>query len=187
MTTAVPRVGVAAIVKADDGSGRMVLGVRKGNSHGVGRFNARFFSWDLLGVGRANGLVVQGHWQFPGGHLEFGETPLQCAERETLEETGLVVKARKIVAVTNDVFEESGKHYITLFVVCKRVDETQEPQVSCFDSVGCLNSWELWLTGTDDGAREVRGVVLEELARHERNQGGRGDAIFTHCELVEGV
>jgi len=31
--------------------------------------------------------------------------------------------------VTNDVFAESGKHYITLFVVCDRVDETQEPEV----------------------------------------------------------
>ena len=59
----------------------------------------------------------------------FGETPLQCAERETLEETGLVVRAGKIVAVTNDIFEESSKHYITLFVVCQRVSEDQEPQV----------------------------------------------------------
>ena len=70
-----------------------------------------------------------GHWQFPGGHLEFGETPLACAERETLEETGLIVRADKIVAVTNDVFEESAKHYITLFVSCRRLDEGQEPEV----------------------------------------------------------
>jgi len=73
--------------------------------------------------------IHTGHWQFPGGHLEFGETPLQCAERETLEETSLVVRAKRVVAVTNDVFAESGKHYITLFVVCDRVDETQEPEV----------------------------------------------------------
>ncbi|KAK5656959.1 hypothetical protein OQA88_3482 [Cercophora sp. LCS_1] len=104
MATAVPRVGVAAVVKSAEG--KMVMGIRKGNAHGIG------------------------NWQFPGGHLEFGETPLQCAERETLEETGLVVKAEKVVAVTNDVFEESGKHYITLFVVCRRVDEGQEPETT---------------------------------------------------------
>ncbi|KAK0745633.1 NUDIX hydrolase domain-like protein [Schizothecium vesticola] len=97
----VVRVGVAAVVR--DAHGKMVMGIRKG-SHGVG------------------------HWQFPGGHLEFGETPLACAERETLEETGLVVRADKIFAVTNDVFEESAKHYITLFVSCRRVDEMQEPE-----------------------------------------------------------
>lgn len=34
--------------------------------------------------------------------------------------------------MTNDVFEESGKHYVTLFVSCRRVDEVQEPEVRCF-------------------------------------------------------
>jgi hypothetical protein len=40
-----------------------------------------------------------------------------------------VVRGNKIFAVTNDVFEESAKHYITLFVLCRRVDEMQEPEV----------------------------------------------------------
>ena len=40
-----------------------------------------------------------------------------------------MVRAERVVAVTNDVFAESGKHYITLFVLCWRVSEDQEPQV----------------------------------------------------------
>lgn len=71
-----------------------------------------------------------GQWAFPGGHLEYGEEIIECAERETLEETGLNVQGRDIVAVTNDVFTELGKHYITLFVVCEMADPKQEPQVS---------------------------------------------------------
>ena len=35
-----------------------------------------------------------GAWCFPGGSLELGETLVQCAVRETLEETGLRLRCR---------------------------------------------------------------------------------------------
>ena len=71
-----------------------------------------------------------GKYQLPGGHLEYGEDPLACAEREAEEETGLKIRARKFVSLTNDVFEADAKHYITLFVWCEMVDPTAEPRVS---------------------------------------------------------
>lgn len=136
-----PRVGVAAIIK--DRDGRVVLGRRKG-SHGAG------------------------HWQLPGGHLEFGEEILACAERETLEETGLKVHGSEIVAVTNDVFAESNKHYITLFVVCERDDEQQQPEVTHVPTY--FTEQATWLTlRAEHGAPEVRGVVLETLGRGSQN------------------
>lgn len=71
-----------------------------------------------------------GTQQLPGGHLEFGESFFACAERETLEETGLRVRAVKMLAVTNDVFGDLGKHYATIFVKCEMVDANAEPVVS---------------------------------------------------------
>lgn len=79
-----------------------------------------------------------GHLQFPGGHLDVGEDYFACAVRETLEETGLSVKAEKFLALTNDVFG-AAKHYITIFVLCRRVDETQQPKV-CFCVLLCLGA-----------------------------------------------
>ncbi|KAH6651299.1 NUDIX hydrolase domain-like protein [Chaetomium tenue] len=111
----VVRVGVAAIVR--DKLGRMVVGIRKG-SHG------------------------DGQWQFPGGHLEMGESYFACAERETLEETGLVVKAEKLLTLTNDIFSPE-KHYITIFVLCQRLDDTQEPQVLEPHKCSCWE-WKTW-------------------------------------------
>jgi ADP-ribose pyrophosphatase YjhB (NUDIX family) len=75
----------------------------------------------------------------------MGESFFACAERETLEETGLAVRAQRLLAVTNDVFDPRSKHYITIFVLCQRVDETQEPQVcrvklSCESGVGVNGS-----------------------------------------------
>ena len=38
-----------------------------------------------------------GEWSIPGGMLELGETLRQGAEREALEETGLVVRATDLL------------------------------------------------------------------------------------------
>lgn len=57
-----------------------------------------------------------GTWAPPGGHLEFGESPQQCASRELFEETGLKISFNQIepFAITNDIFQNEDKHYITV-------------------------------------------------------------------------
>ena len=40
-----------------------------------------------------------GKWDPPGGHIDPDETPAVAAERETLEETGLVVTATHLIGV----------------------------------------------------------------------------------------
>lgn len=83
-----------------------------------------------------------GTWSTPGGHLEFNETPEECAVRETLEETGLAVNNPRFVALTNDIFEVEHKHYITIWM---QVDYTGgEPTLSApeeSDQVGWF-PWE---------------------------------------------
>lgn len=63
-----------------------------------------------------------GTWAPPGGHLEYGETPLHCAVRELEEETGIKVSQTKFVSMgfTNDIFGY-GKHYVTLHYFMPRI------------------------------------------------------------------
>lgn len=82
-----PQVGVGVLIVRD---GTVLLGLRHG-SHGAGT------------------------WSPPGGHLEFGEDPVDCIRREAFEETGLHLDACDFVGVTNDVFEAEHRHYLTLF------------------------------------------------------------------------
>jgi len=42
-----------------------------------------------------------GHWTLPGGGLDFGEDPQDAVVREFKEETGLIVKVNKLVAVNS--------------------------------------------------------------------------------------
>ena len=93
-----PRVGIAVMVIKDQ---RVLLGKRK-NSHGADT------------------------WAFPGGHLEFNESLEACAVREVLEETGVRIKNLRCGPYTNDIFEDEGKHYVTLFVIADYDSGTPE-------------------------------------------------------------
>lgn len=79
-------------------------------------------------LGLRNSVHGQGTWCPPGGHLEYGESFEQTAVRETLEETGIILEEKhtEVLGVTNDFFEESGKHYITVVMGTKNC--TQQPQ-----------------------------------------------------------
>jgi len=59
---------------------------------------------------RKNNLVNT--WTMPGGKLELGETLIECAKRETLEETGIILNSLKLICV-NDATESNG-YFITI-------------------------------------------------------------------------
>jgi 8-oxo-dGTP diphosphatase len=84
-----PKVGVACFIFKD---GKFLIGLRKG-SHG------------------------EDSWSIPGGHLEFGESFEQTAYREVLEETGLKVQNIRFGALTNDIFKNDNKHYVSIWMI----------------------------------------------------------------------
>ena len=71
---------------------------------------------DRLLLGERVSAHSDNSWQFPGGHLEFGETVETCAIREVAEEAGITIRNIIHSGYTNDVFIDADKHYVTLFV-----------------------------------------------------------------------
>ena len=108
-----PQVGVAIIITKDD---RVLLMKRKG-PHGTGT------------------------WSTPGGHLDFGETPEGCAAREAKEEVGVDVVDIRFRAVTNDVFEATGRHYITIWMEGRM--GSGEPRIASEREVSEIG-WYAW-------------------------------------------
>lgn len=104
-----PRVGVGIAVRRQ---GELLL-VRRAGPHGAGT------------------------WSTPGGHLDFGEEPAACAAREAEEETGVAISPARFAGVTNDVFAEAGKHYITLWFESEHKSGEAEPvALDELDAVG---------------------------------------------------
>lgn len=65
-----------------------------------------------------------GRWGFPGGKIELGESLLRAAERELLEETGIVGNAIEVLTAT-DAFDEEAdgsvrQHFILVAVLCRQ-------------------------------------------------------------------
>lgn len=89
---------------------------------------------------------MKGSLGLPGGHLEFSESFERCAARELVEETGIVVKEGDITFMTavNSVFEEEGKHYVTIAMGCF-VEADVEAEVCLFFSFFLISI--PWRTG----------------------------------------
>lgn len=58
-------------------------------------------------------------WAPIGGHLEYGESPEECAIREAREEAGIVIKNISRFSFTNDIFVDEHKHYISIFLLAE--------------------------------------------------------------------
>jgi len=89
---------------------------------------------------KRKGRHGQGTWSTPGGHLDFGETLEGCAVREAKEEVGVDVFDVRFRCVTNDVFEEEGRHYITIWFEGK---PTGEPSIAAEREVAEIG-WFAW-------------------------------------------
>ena len=78
---------------------------------------------DKVHLMKRKGSHSPGTWSTPGGHLDFVETLEDCAAREAKEEVGVDVVDIRFRSVTNDLFEASGRHYITVWMEGKPLGE----------------------------------------------------------------
>jgi 8-oxo-dGTP diphosphatase len=67
-------------------------------------------------LGQRQGSHGHNSWQPPGGHLEFNESLENCVRREAKEEVDISLDNIEFIGMTNDYFEDSHKHYISIFM-----------------------------------------------------------------------
>ena len=63
--------------------------------------------------------VNSGHWSFPKGHVELGETEVETAQREMLEETGIEVIIDSSFRETVTYSPKKGTQKIVVYFLAK--------------------------------------------------------------------
>jgi len=134
----------------------------------------------LVGVGaliieRGRAVLIKrgkapllGEWSIPGGMLELGETLREGAEREALEETGLVVRATELLGVFDRVVPDSeGRivyHYVLIDFLCERISGELQAGADAADAQ--------WLTPEEISrlplAEDTVAVIQAAFAKAER-------------------
>jgi ADP-ribose pyrophosphatase YjhB (NUDIX family) len=69
----------------------------------------------------------RGLWVAPGGKIEHGESPDECAVREMREETGLVVERPVLRAVMTETSPRADYQWLTFIFVARDFDGTFTP------------------------------------------------------------
>lgn len=101
MENNIPKIGAGAVIIKD---GMTLLAKRKG-SHG------------------------NGTWGSMGGHVEFGESPIETVKREAREELGVEIGNLQFATLTNMLKE--GKHYLDISFTAEIISgepTIQEPE-----------------------------------------------------------
>ncbi|PIR04083.1 MAG: DNA mismatch repair protein MutT [Candidatus Magasanikbacteria bacterium CG11_big_fil_rev_8_21_14_0_20_39_34] len=83
-----PKVGIGVMILKDD---KVLIGKRK-NSHGTGEY-----AW-------------------PGGHLEYMESIVDCAKREAMEEAGIEIENVRFLRLLN-LKNYAPKHYVDIALI----------------------------------------------------------------------
>ena len=70
----------------------------------------------------------RGHWEAPGGSVDFNETLEQAAKREVMEEIGIEVDIVRQLPAADEIIPEEKQHWVSIpFLVKSR--SKQEPKI----------------------------------------------------------
>jgi 8-oxo-dGTP diphosphatase len=109
----------------------------------------------LLVTRRQKGTHLEGHWEFPGGKCEPGETHAACLARELREELGVAVTVFEELLATTHEYDDR-----TIELHFLRCETGGEPSPQMGQDMRWATRAELaWLTFAP-ADRELIGVLL---------------------------
>ena len=97
----------------------------------------------------------EGHWGFPKGHVEIGETEKETAIREVKEETGLDIKIISDKRYTQSYIVKENVHKDVVFFIAKLENNNEKRQVEEIEEILWIDINEVENILTYDSLKEL--------------------------------
>ena len=110
-------------------------------------------------------LLIQqtkGHWGFPKGHVESGETEIETAIREVKEETNLDVEINENKRYTIEYITDKGTFKQVVLFIAKKINGDERCQESEIKSMKWMTFEDAIKTITYDNTRKLFSKILKE-------------------------
>lgn len=106
---------------------------------------------------------VDGHWDFPKGHVEEGETEEETAIREVKEETNINIKIETTRRYVNHYSPKEGVEKDVILFLGKKIGGEEKRQEEEVSKIEWLNYDEAIERLTYDNTKEVLKKFLKDL------------------------
>jgi len=104
-----------------------------------------------------------GHWDFPKGHMEEGETEIQTAIREVKEETNIDVEVNEKFRYTTKYSPKEDVMKEVVYFLAKNISDNKEAQLEEVSEVKWVNFEEALETITYDTSKEILMKLRKDL------------------------
>lgn len=110
----------------------------------------------------------KGHWDFPKGHVEEGETEVQTAIREVKEETGIDVEVNEKYRYTTKYSPKEDVIKEVVFFLATNISDNKKAQLEEVSEVRWVNYEEAFKMITYDDTREILIKLKKDLEEDKK-------------------
>ena len=104
-----------------------------------------------------------GHWDFPKGHVEVGETEVQTAIREVKEETNIDVEVNEEYRYTTEYSPKEDVMKEVVYFLAKNISDNKEAQLEEVSEVKWIKIEEAINKITYDTSKEILIELKKDL------------------------
>jgi len=108
-----------------------------------------------------------GHWDFPKGHVEEGETDVQTAIREVKEETNIDVEVNEKYRYTTEYSQKEDVMKEVVYFLAKNVSDDKEEQIEEVSEVKWFKIEDAIEKITYDTSKEILVKLKNDLENNK--------------------